>query len=318
MTKSFLTIGEPMAVFSADEPDVSLEAAKHFTRYIAGAELNVAIGLARLKHQATYLTALGEDPFGVSIKQEIKDNQINTQYIETMTDYWTGFYLKQRVTTGDPAVYFYRKNSAAAHFNQQIIEQVDFSQVGLIHLSGIMAGISRNGLVAVQKLFEKAQANQITTTFDPNIRKPLWSSEEKMITTLNALAKEATIILPGINEGELLMGSRDPKAIADFYLHQSDITQTVIVKLGPAGAYIQTKAGESITVSGYHVAHVVDTVGAGDGFAVGLISSLLEGLSLPDAAKRACAIGALAVQSAGDSEGYPTNDQLKQFMEAQK
>ncbi|AUX11688.1 2-dehydro-3-deoxygluconokinase [Latilactobacillus sakei] len=318
MTKSFLTIGEPMAVFSADEPDVSLEAAKHFTRYIAGAELNVAIGLARLKHQATYLTALGEDPFGVSIKQEIKDNQIDTQYIETMPDYWTGFYLKQRVTTGDPAVYFYRKNSAAAHFNQQIIDQVDFSQVGLIHLSGIMAGISENGLVAVQKLFEKAQANQITTTFDPNIRKPLWSSEEKMITTLNALAKEATIILPGINEGELLMGSRDPKAIADFYLNRSDITQTVIVKLGPAGAYIQTKAGESITVSGYHVAHVVDTVGAGDGFAVGLISGLLEGLSLPDAAKRACAIGALAVQSAGDSEGYPTNDQLKQFMEAQK
>lgn len=73
MTKSFLTIGEPMAVFSADEPDVSLESAKHFTRYIAGAELNVAIGLARLKHQTTYLTALGEDPFGVSIKQEIKD-----------------------------------------------------------------------------------------------------------------------------------------------------------------------------------------------------------------------------------------------------
>lgn len=315
MTKSFLTIGEPMAVFSADEPDISLETAKHFTRYIAGAELNVAIGLARLKHKATYLTALGEDPFGVSLKQEIKDNQIDIKYIETMSDYWTGFYLKQRVTTGDPAVYYYRKNSAASHFNQQIVDRVDFSQVGLIHLSGIMAGISENGLIAVQKLFEKAQANHIMTTFDPNIRKPLWSSEEKMITTLNALAKEATIVLPGINEGELLMGSRDPKTIADFYLNQSNITQTVIVKLGPAGTYIQTKTGQATTVSGYHVDHVVDTVGAGDGFAVGLISGLLEGLPLTDAAKRACAVGALAVQSAGDSEGYPTSEQLKQFME---
>jgi len=41
------------------------------------------------------------------------------------------------------------------------------------------------------------------------------------------------------------------------------------------------------------VARVVDTVGAGDGFAVGVISALLEGLSLAAATARGNAIGAL-------------------------
>ena len=58
--------------------------------------------------------------------------------------------------------------------------------------------------------------------------------------------------------------------------------------------------------------NVVDTVGAGDGFAVGVISALLDGLSVPDAVKRGAWIGARAVQVLGDSEGLPTRAELLQ------
>ena len=61
--------------------------------------------------------------------------------------------------------------------------------------------------------------------------------------------------------------------------------------------------------------HVVDTVGAGDGFAVGVLSGILEGLSLPEAVRRGAAIGALVVMTAGDNEGLPTKDQLRDFMQ---
>ena len=63
------------------------------------------------------------------------------------------------------------------------------------------------------------------------------------------------------------------------------------------------------------VEHVVDTVGAGDGFAVGTISALLEGKSLKEAAHRGAAIGALAIMVAGDNEGLPTRDKLESFMD---
>jgi 2-dehydro-3-deoxygluconokinase len=58
------------------------------------------------------------------------------------------------------------------------------------------------------------------------------------------------------------------------------------------------------------VANVVDTVGAGDGFAVGVISALLENLPLQAAAARGNAIGARVVQFRGDCEGLPNRAQL--------
>ncbi|MET0849066.1 MAG: PfkB family carbohydrate kinase, partial [Pseudomonas sp.] len=55
---------------------------------------------------------------------------------------------------------------------------------------------------------------------------------------------------------------------------------------------------------------VVDTVGAGDGFAVGMISALLENHSFADAVQRANWIGSRAVQSRGDMEGLPTRAEM--------
>ncbi len=71
-------------------------------------------------------------------------------------------------------------------------------------------------------------------------------------------------------------------------------------------------------VEGIKVKQIVDTVGAGDGFAVGLLSGLLQNDSLTQAVRRANAIGSLAVQSPGDNDGYPTEQQLQRYMESQK
>jgi dehydrogluconokinase len=61
-------------------------------------------------------------------------------------------------------------------------------------------------------------------------------------------------------------------------------------------------------VAGFAIEKVIDT--AGDGFAVGVISALLEGRSLPEAVRRGAWIGARAVQVVGDSEGLPTRGEL--------
>jgi len=130
----------------------------------------------------------------------------------------------------------------------------------------------------------------------------------------NDLARYGTIVMPGLSEGRTLTGLQDPAAIADFYLQQGVTTKAVIIKMGAAGAFAKLADGQQFTVPGFTVPRVIDTVGAGDGFAVGLISGLLENQSLPVALKRANAIGALAVQSPGDNDGYPTRPQLDQFL----
>ncbi|SQA98652.1 Uncharacterized sugar kinase ydjH [Cedecea neteri] len=84
----------------------------------------------------------------------------------------------------------------------------------------------------------------------------------------------------------------------------------MVLKTGADGAWYKTADGEKGAVAAVKVDNVVDTVGAGDGFAVGVISALLEGKSLHQAVCRGNKIGSLAIQVIGDSEGLPTRSAL--------
>ena len=309
----FLTIGEPLVVLASKDVDKSLEESTEFGKFLAGAELNVAVGISRLEHEAAYISKVGDDPFGNFIIAAAKKAGIDTRHLTKENRHLTGFYLKQNVSKGDPSVAYFRKNSAAANLTADELADVDVSGVKLAHLSGIFPALSDKALEAFKIFNQRLNEAGVLTVFDPNLRPALWESREKMIAVTNELAQSSQIILPGINEGEILMGSRDPEAIAEFYLGQSALTHTVIVKLGADGAFVKTKDGKAYTVAGFPVKEVVDTVGAGDGFAVGLESALLEEWPMEDAVSRACAVGALAVQSPGDNDGYPTKEELVNF-----
>lgn len=132
-----------------------------------------------------------------------------------------------------------------------------------------------------------------------------------MVKAINDLAARANWVFPGISEGKLLTGHDKPEAIADFYLARG--VSLVVIKLGPEGAYFKSSDGEGY-VPGFKVEEVVDTVGAGDGFAVGVISGLLEQLPLQEAVRRGNAIGAINVMSPGDMDGLPDREKLQKFM----
>lgn len=106
----------------------------------------------------------------------------------------------------------------------------------------------------------------------------------------------------------ILTGQQTPEGIADFYLSRG--VKAVVIKTGCDGASVQERQRRTGTVDAIKVDNVVDTVGAGDGFAVGVISALLEGKTLLQAVNRGNKIGSLAIQVRGDSEGLPTRDAL--------
>jgi len=307
-----LTFGEPMSLMVADEVK-PLKDVEHFTRYVCGAEVNFSVGLSRLGHSVAYVSRVGDDPFGEHIRDFLAENQIDNRLVAVDGEYLTGMQLKAKAAEGeDPLVVNFRKNSAFSHFRPEDIDGIDWTGVKHVHVTGISAALSKSCREAAAKLMDLAKAKGVRVSFDPNLRPALWPDKKEMVRVINALAAKADIVLPGIGEGETLMGSRDPEKIADFYLGQG--SKAVVVKVGAKGSFVKTSDGESFMSPGFHVEHVVDTVGAGDGFAVGTISALLEGLSLKDAAHRGAAIGALAIMVAGDNEGLPTREKLEAFM----
>lgn len=154
-----------------------------------------------------------------------------------------------------------------------------------------------------------------TISFDPNLRLQLWEEEEDMIHTVNQIAYQVDWLFPGLAEGQRLTRCREPEEIADVYLQKG--VKLVVIKLGPEGAFFKSVAGQGV-VKGFQVHHVVDTVGAGDGFAVGVISAMLDGLSYEESVTRGNAIGALAVMSPGDKDGLPTREELQAFLKEAK
>ena len=212
----------------------------------------------------------------------------------------------------DPYAPYYRKGSAASHITVSEVDAIDLTDVELVHVTGIPPALSQSARKATFRLMDRAKEAGIFITFDPNLRPVLWEDEETMCTVLNQLAAKADVVLPGIGECKILAGTEDKKEAADFY--QKLGVKTVIIKDGSKGAYVQT-ANENYDVAGYKVEKVVDTVGAGDGFAVGVLSGILERLNLKDSVKRGNAIGAIQVMNIGDNEGLPTPEKLKAFQE---
>ncbi len=310
MAGKIVLVGEPMGLFIAKE-EGELSGVENFSASIAGAEYNVAVGLSRLGHRVAYCTKLGNDPIAERILDGMKKNGISDDLIMRSDDCVTGFMMKGKTAVGDPKIAYFRKGSAASTISTHDIDKLDLFECEYLHITGIFPAVSSSACNAVKRLVKRAVDLDMKISFDPNLRPQLWKSEKEMVDMLNSFAQHANTVLPGVSEGKILTGSDKPEKIAEFY-HKMGV-ENVVVKLGASGAYYSSSEGAGI-IPGYRVNNIVDTVGAGDGFAAGVISALAEGLSLKEACDRGNAIGAIQLTSESDNEGLPTREKLEAVM----
>jgi sugar/nucleoside kinase (ribokinase family) len=303
-----VTLGEALVLLVACESG-PLEQVQRFEKRTAGAETNVAIGLARLGLKVGWQSRLGDDSMGRYLLAEFTREGIDCSRVVCERSQRTGFMFKGRVDDGsDPPIEYHRRGSAASLLQPEEIDAAWLASARHLHVTGVFPALAPNTLAATRRAIDVMRRDGRTISFDPNLRPALWSSPEVMRDTLNGLAARCDWVLPGLDEGRQLTGHDEPKRIAAFYRERG--ARLVVVKLGADGAWFDGEAGGG-HVPACHVERVVDTVGAGDGFAVGVISALLEGLPVPDAVKRGAWIGARAVQVRGDTEGLPTRAELE-------
>lgn len=308
MNIDVITFGEPLYLFYADEI-AKLEDVSTWNSALAGAETNVATGLSRLGHKTGFVTKLGDDSFGRFISKAMAAEGIDIRNIKFSSDRRTGLYLKGKTDVGDPDIEYFRAGSAASQMTLDDYDEVYFKQAKLLHFTSIFASLSESNREFTYHVTKRMREMGKTVTFDPNIRLDLWENKEVMVETINKLSENSDVFIPGYTEAQMLSGQDSYEDVAKFYL---DKGVKLVVLTEADGAYYATK-NESGFVSGYKV-DVVDTVGAGDAFSVGLISALLEDKSLAEAVLRANATGGRQVTFAGDNDGLPTPEELEQFM----
>ncbi|WP_442595902.1 sugar kinase [Neobacillus sp. D3-1R] len=308
-----VTFGETMVLFNPEQM-LPLEYNHKFLKQIGGAESNVAIGLQRLGHKVGWFSKLGNDPFGRYIHKFVRGEGIDTSRCKYTDEAPTGLFFKEKRSSTDIRVFYYRKNSAASLLSEEDLDEEYMASAKILHLTGITPALSASCRKAIFKAIEIAKKHNVKIVFDPNIRLKLWSKEEAK-DILIQIAKEADIILPGMDEGELMTGKKTPEEIAEALSFGQN--KTVIIKLGEKGAYFESGDDKGY-VEGFQVTQIVDPVGAGDGFAAGVISGILRNEPTSQAVRRGNAVGAIVVGVNGDVEGLPSSEEVEQMLNGQK
>jgi len=304
-----IAIGESLVSFTPSTRGFLRHAAS-FTSRIAGSETNMLIGLSRLGHTTGWISKVGNDELGKMLLARVKGEGVDTSQVIIEEVSQTGLFFKEIINESDVRITYYRKDSAAATMNEEILSKSYFERAKYLFITGITPALSKTCKTTIFKAIELAKVNDLTIVFDPNIRRKLWEKDVARETILE-IAKNADIILPGRSEGYFLFETDNEKEISENFLSLG--ATLVVVKLGAKGAYYSTEQ-ESQYVPGFRVENVVDPVGAGDGFAAGLISGLLDEKDVREAVARACAVGALATKVDGDYEGLPERDGLNEFI----
>lgn len=305
-----LLIGEPMELLLAEE-EGALSDVTRFRASVSGAEMNVAVGLARLGLCPRYMTRLGDDPRASRIRRFMRDNGIADDLIITDPAHLTGAMMKSKADPGKHEIYYFRQDSAASFLCEEDVDRLDLSDIRAVHFTGIFPSISESAARAARRLIKRARENEITVVFDPNLRCQLWDSSPETLALINEFAADSDVFLPSLKEAETLCGLSEPEEIAEHYLALG--TKKVVVKLGKQGAYYRSHVESGIAPT-FQADAVVDTAGAGDGFAAGLISGICEEIPLGEAVFRANAVGSMQIQNASDNAGLPTLEQLREYM----
>ncbi|SFU97874.1 PfkB family carbohydrate kinase, partial [Halomonas korlensis] len=124
---TLLTFGEAMTLFVADAPG-AMPDIEHFQRGIAGADTNVAIGLARLGFHVGWLSRVGVDSFGDYLRRTLEAEGVDCRHLIHDAEHSTGLVFKERAFGGaDPRVEYFRRGSAASHLSPDDAASVDFS-----------------------------------------------------------------------------------------------------------------------------------------------------------------------------------------------
>ena len=321
MASEVVTLGECLISLIARDRG-PLGESETFQRTVAGAEANVAVGLARLGHGVAYVGRVGTDAFGGVIRRRLRGEGVDVEHLVADPAGPTGLMIRELRDLGPMEVIYHRAGSAASRLEPSDIDaaRAAIEAARWLHVTGITPALSPSAAAAVVRARELARSAGVSVSFDLNIRRRLWSEADAAVA-LRGLVDGTDVVLGGLDEVALVGGIAatleeglrcDARTAAAALLDAG--ARRVIVKLGADGALLRDVDGTEVRSPGLSVPRVVDPVGAGDGFTAGYLASVLDD-SPPERALRAANVcGALAVSTVGDLAGLPGRVELDALM----
>ncbi|SDJ22461.1 fructokinase [Frankineae bacterium MT45] len=256
-----------------DRPDEP----RSFSAYPGGSPLNIAVGLSRLGHSTAMMARLSNDAFGTILRDHagrsgldlsaaVSANEPTTLAIVTVDE------------QGKAAYDFYVTETADWQWSRAELDAVPAS-TSLLHC-GSLAAWTQPGAGLIGELCGRLRAaGRILLSYDPNVRPRLMGDHDAAVMLVEKSVATSHVVKASDEDIDWLYPG---SALADVAQRWLDLgAHLVVVTQGPDGATAFRRSGAPIHRPGRPIT-LVDTVGAGDAFMSGLLSTLVNlGIDAP-------------------------------------
>jgi len=257
-----VSFGEMLIDFVPDEAGVSLAESKGFVKAPGGAPANVAVAVSKLGGRSAFVGKVGDDEFGHMLADILKKSNVDTSGVLFDLHARTALAFVTLKKNGEREFMFYRNPSAdmlleEAELNLSLIKEATVFHYGSISL---ITEPCRSAHLAAMRAARDAG---ILLSYDPNVRLPLWSSEDAARDGIMSIWKEADFIKVSDDEVAFLTKG-DPQDESVVLSLWYEGLKLLLVTDGEKGCRYFTKNFKG-SVGGFSV-KTVDTTGAGDAF----------------------------------------------------
>lgn len=328
MTYDLITVGRVNMDLFAQDIGAEFADITGFDAAVGGSPSNVAMGTSRLGLSTVAFTGIGDDTVGDFVLRYLADTGVVTDYVVRKPGKRISLALVGVQPPNRFPLTFYRDDPADIYLTIDDAAGLPYGDTRAILLSG--NAFSRGTCAdAARFVAEEAGHRGMTTFMDLDLRPTDWSHPHAFGLTLRPVLPWVDVAI-GTEEEFFALLAPDPGPVATgapitgvdkevldqlvATVVNTGTVGTVVLKRGQDGATVLT-GGERIDVPGFPV-DPVNTVGAGDSFASGLIWSRLQGDGWYQACRFGNACGAIVVTRHGCAAAFPTHDEVIDFVTA--
>jgi sugar/nucleoside kinase (ribokinase family) len=285
-------------------PAGQLAMTERFFLGAGGCATNTAACLSRLGRKVRVLGKVGGDLFGNFVLEDLRRLGVDASSVSRSQTHPTSGTVIINVKGEDRR--YIHSIGANADFSFADVDCSLLDGAKALYVGGYMA-MPRFGAEDLTRLFREAKRRSLVTILDV-VAPPGLSLSKSQLRDMLAFTD---VFLPNDDEAFAMTGQRDPEAQTVF-LTLLNPNCTVVVTQGPRGALAR---GREVTIRvGTYSVNSIDGSGAGDAFAAGFITGLLEGWTLESTLRFASAVGASCTRALGCINGVFQFDEAQEFI----
>lgn len=262
-----------------------VEQATSMDMRVGGAELNVAVGAARLGLKTAWVSRLPDNPLGRFIANKAREQGVDVSDVAWMKGERAGLYFVEfGAQPRASSVLYDRADSAISRMKPGDLDwDAIFSRAKLFHTSGITPALSETCAAATLEAAKAAKDAGCTVSVDVNYRAKLWS-EEDANRVMTALMEHTDILITTEEDTKRVFGiEREDYQTAARELERAFGLKAVAVTLRETVSVWRNRwsafavAGDEVYEAPTYEVEVVDRLGAGDSFTAGFLWGYLQG-----------------------------------------